>query len=84
MATELTEQDMQDIRNLLDNCDNLSKELDERKRCLDFLINEYRTNKRWFRDKPGRVTVEDVITACFDFGWSSHHNFEVGLKKKRT
>lgn len=84
MATELTEQDMQDIKDLLSNCDNLSKELDERKRCLDFLINEYRTNKRWFRDKPGRVTIEDVITACFDFGWSSHRNFEVGLKKKRS
>lgn len=84
MATELTERDMQDIRNLLDNCDNLSKELDERKRCLDFLINEYRTNKKWFRDKPGRVTVEDVIAACFDFGWSSRRNFEVGLKKKRS
>lgn len=82
MATKLTEQDMQDIRNLLDNCDNLSKELDERKRCLDFLINEYRTNKRWFRDKPGRVTVEDVIAACFDFGWSSRHIFEENQKRR--
>ena len=68
---------IQDCKKLLNNCDDLCKEIDEMKRCVDFLINEYRTNKRYFREEPGReTTIEDVIKTCFEFGWASKRNYD--------
>ena len=61
---------------LLEHCKKLEAELKEMDRCKEFLINEYKTNKQWFREEPGRVTIEDVIKTCFEFGWSSRHNFD--------
>ena len=66
------------IQTLLENCNALENEIKEQKRCVDFLINEYHTNKGYFRQEPGRVTVEDVIKTCFEFGWSSKSNFDYG------
>lgn len=65
-----------DIKQLLENCRELDKAIQEQERCVKFLINEYKTNKHYFRDKPGRVTVEDVIKTCFEFGWASKRNFD--------
>jgi hypothetical protein len=61
---------------LIENCKNLDKELAAMKHGLDFLLNEYKTNKRYFREKPGRVTIEDVIKTCFEFGWASKSQFD--------
>lgn len=72
----MTKEDKDRIDQLLANCKKLNKEMEEMKRCVDFLINEYRTNKRYFREEPGRVTVEDVIKTCFEFGWSSRLIFD--------
>lgn len=66
---------------ILKNGDQLLKELEEQKRLTDFLLNEYRTNKRWFRDEPGRVTIEDVIKRCFEFGWASKNQFDYSQSK---
>ena len=53
------------------------------KQGVDFLINEYRTNKRWFKTHgDGRVTTEDVIRACFEFGWSSKSMFDYENNKE--
>lgn len=63
-----------EVKKLLKN--QLDKELDAMKQGKEFLLHEYKTNKRWFRVEGGRVTVEDVIKACFEFGWASHRNYE--------
>lgn len=70
-----------ECEDFLKNGDNLLKELEEQKRLKEFLLNEYRTNKRWFRDDPGRVTVEDVIKRCFEFGWASKVQFDYSQNK---
>lgn len=57
-------------------CDSLDKELEAIKHGVDFLLNEYKTNKKWFREEPGRVTIKDVIKTCFEFGWASRRQFE--------
>lgn len=67
---------MLDCQKLLDNCKAIEKEMEESKRCVDFLINEYKTNKHYFRPEPGKVTIEDVIKTCFEFGWASKRNFD--------
>ncbi len=76
--------DMKDLekecRDLLSSCDSLDKELKEQHRCVEFLLNEYKTNKKWFRDLPGRVTIEDVIKAAFEFGWASKRQFDYNNK----
>lgn len=51
---------------------------------VDFLLNEYKTNKRWFRDEPGRVTIEDVIKASFEFGWASKRNYDYNNNSYKT
>lgn len=71
---------MKDVKELLNNCNSLDRELDVMKHGVDFLINEYNTNKRYFREKPGRVTIEDVIKTCFEFGWSSKSQFDYSEK----
>ena len=65
-----------DCKKLLRNCKELEREMKASKKCVDFLINEYKTNKRYFRVEPGKVTIEDVIKTCFEFGWTSKRNFD--------
>lgn len=64
-----------EINKLLSNCRELEKEMDAQKDGLNFLLEQYKTNKRWFREEPGRVTTEDIIKTCFEFGWASYRNF---------
>ena len=70
-----------DCKKLLQNCEELNKELEEMKHGVDFLINEYKTNKHYFRVEPGKVTIEDVIKTCFEFGWASKRNFDYDTKR---
>ena len=58
----------EDIKTLLAEAEQYAKNLEkiteedaEMKRCIDFVLNEWKTNKRWFREEPGHVTTEDVI-----------------------
>lgn len=76
MEKENIDEIMADCEKLLEHCREFDKELKAEKEGLDFLLNEYRTNKRWFRDEPGRVTTEDIIKRCFEFGWASKSNFD--------
>jgi len=66
---------LKNANSIFENCKNLDAEIKEMNECKEFLLNEYKTNKRWFREDPGKVTVEDIIKASFEFGWSSHNNF---------
>lgn len=73
----MIQEDKERIDQLLNSCNKVLEENKEMKRCIDFLINEYRTNKRYFREEPGRdTTIEDVIKTCFEFGWASRHIYE--------
>ena len=67
---------LDDAKQLADNCGNFLKELEEMRKGRDFLLEQYRTNKRWFRQEPGRVTVEDVIKMAFEFGWTSKEQYD--------
>lgn len=79
---ENVEDILKDCETLLDNCKALDREMEAEKEGLDFLLNEYKTNKRWFREEPGRVTVEDVIKAAYQFGWASKSNFDYAQSRK--
>ena len=63
------------IDQTIEICNNAIKELDEMKHGVNFLVNEYYTNKRYFCEE-GLPTIEDVIKTAFEFGWSSKHIFE--------
>lgn len=80
----MTQEELNNINSLLENCRDLEAEIKEMDRCKEFLINEYKTNKRWFRSEPGKVTIEDVIKACFEFGWASRRNFDYDTGRKTT
>lgn len=80
----MTQEELNNINNLLKNCRSLKAEIKEMDRCKEFLINEYRTNRRWFRLARGRVTIEDVIKASFEFGWSSKRHFDYDRERKTT
>ena len=67
---------------LIKSSDKTLAEMDDMRKCIDFALNEWKTNKRWFREEPGRVTTEDVIRACIEYGWASRGNFEHMYNKK--
>ena len=75
---------MLDCEKLLKNCRELEREMKASKEGIDFLINEYKTNKRYFRSEPGKVTIEDVIKTCFEFGWASKRNFDYDEGRVKT
>lgn len=80
---ESIEELIAETKKLLNSCDQLDKELDAMKQGKEFLLHEYKTNKRWFRVEGGRVTVEDVIKASFEFGWASHRNHEYNQRENK-
>lgn len=80
----MTQEELNNINDLLENCRGLQAEIKEMDRCKEFLINEYKTNKRWFRPESGKVTIEDVIKASFEFGWASRRNFDYDKERKTT
>lgn len=60
---------------IINQSNGLLEELKEIERGKEFLINEYHTNKRYFRLEPGRCTTEDVIKTVFEFAWSASKNY---------
>ena len=80
----MTQEELNDINKLLENCRGLDAEIKEMNHCKEFLINEYNTNKQWFRLEPGKVTIEDVIKTSFEFGWASRRNFDYDAERKTT
>ena len=80
----MTQEELNNINKLLENCRSLEAEIKEMNRCKEFLINEYKTNKRWFKMEPGKVTIEDVIKASFEFGWTSRRNFDYDTGRNTT
>lgn len=78
----MTQEELNSVDKLLENCRDLETEIKEMDRCKEFLINEYKNNKQWFRSEPGKVTIEDVIKASFEFGWSSRRNFDYDRERK--
>ena len=80
----MTQEELNNIDKLLENCRSLEAEIKEMNRCKEFLINEYKTNKQWFRLESGKVTIEDVIKASFEFGWTSRKNFDYDRERKTT
>ena len=72
-----------EIKKLLADADQLIKngkeflaEDNEMKRCINFALNEWKTNKRWFREEPGHVTTEDVIKMCIQYGWACKRQYD--------
>lgn len=64
-----------DSQEMIKQADSFLEELGEMKRGVEFLINEYHTNKRYFRLEPGRCTTEDVIKTVFEYAWSASRNY---------
>ena len=48
----------------------------ELNRCIEFALNEWKTNQRWFREEPGHVTTADVIKHCVEYGWAARHAYD--------
>ena len=80
----MTQKVLNSIDKLLEDCRGLEAEIKEMNRCKEFLINEYKNNKQWFRLEPGKVTIEDVIKSSFEFGWASRKNFDYDRERKTT
>lgn len=61
---------------LLASCKALQAELEEMNDNIKFLQNEYKTNKKYFRQEPGRCTVDDVIKTVFEFAWQAGKHYK--------
>lgn len=58
--------ELQRVQELLESCRRLHAEMNQD---IEFLMNEYKTNKKYFRQEPGRCTINDVIKTVFEFAW---------------
>ena len=58
------------------NLEKITEEDAELKRCIDFALNEWKINQRWFREEPGHVTTADVIKHCVEYGWVARHQYD--------
>lgn len=67
---------IKDAINLIKMLEEGKKEDNAMREGMDFLLEQWKTNKRWFREEPGRVTTEDVIKRVFQFAWASKRNFD--------
>ena len=83
MTDEELKELMESTRRILNECDNLNTEMEAMDEHKKFLLEEYKTNKRYFREEPGRTTIEDVIKTCFEYGWSAHRQFEYDQNRKK-
>lgn len=66
---------IKDSMELLEGCNVNEKEMDAMNKDIEFLQNEYKTNKRYFRYKQGRCTVDDVIKTVFEFAWRASKRY---------
>lgn len=67
---------LENAQKLVNNIDSCVKEDEAMNKKIEFLINEYKTNKRYFREEPGKVTIEDVIRTSVQLGWASKGNYD--------
>lgn len=67
---------------LLKNSNKALAEGNAMDEAIAFALEQWRTNKRWFREEPGRVTTEDVIKMCIEYAWASKANFDYTYNKK--
>lgn len=81
---ESVEEILADCKQLLKNCKELGKEIEYQQDDINFLLNEWKTNKRYFRDEPGRATTEDLIKTVYHFAWRSRNNFETMIKREQA
>lgn len=63
------------------NLDAILKEEAEMNHATEFLINEYKTNKRYFCSEGSRPSIDDVIKTCVEFAWASSRNYHNDTKK---
>ena len=64
-----------DARKYVDNLKAILKEEAEMNHATEFLINEYKTNKRYFCTEGSRPSIDDVIKTCVEFAWASSRNY---------
>lgn len=67
---------LKDVDEFIKTLENGKKEDKAMQDGLNFLLNQWETNKKWFREQSGRVTTEDVIKRTFEFAWASKKNFD--------
>ena len=66
---------LDDCRKILDSTKAMSKEYEAMKESMDYVLEQWKTNKRWFREEPGQVTTEDVIKRVFQYAWNKRRDF---------
>lgn len=68
---------LEDAEKYAANLDAILKEDDEMNHATEFLINEYKTNKKYFCTEGSRPSIDDVIKTCVEFAWASSRNYHI-------
>lgn len=79
MENKVLDELMAGIKLMLKDGEEFEKAVNYQQEQIDFLINEWKTNKKYFAANVSiseDVTVEDVIKAVFYFAWSARGNFD--------
>lgn len=79
MENKVLDELMAGIKLMLKDGEEFEKAVNYQQEQIDFLLNEWKTNKKYFAANVSiseDVTVEDVIKAVFYFAWSARGNFD--------
>lgn len=64
-----------DAEKYVANLNAILKEEAEMNHATEFLINEYKTNKRYFCEEGSKPSINDVIRTSVEFAWASSRNY---------
>lgn len=74
---------VEEARGFLKQSEEGLRELEELKKEKEFVLNEWKTNPRWFREEPGHVTTVDVIKTCIEHAWAARGQYEYEKRKRQ-
>ena len=85
MAEQIMSKELQEeIDRLLKNGKQFDEDMKDLNSAKAFALEQWRNRQKgWFRDEPGRVTFEDVIKTCVEFGWNHCHMYHMQKEKQK-
>lgn len=80
----ITKELQEEIDLLLKNGKQFDEDMKDLNSAKAFALDQWHEGQKgWFRDEPGRVTFEDVIKTCVEFGWNHCHMYLMKKEKQK-
>ena len=82
MTQEEIDDLMNDVNSIIKSSNGTLEEMDFMKKDIEFLQNEYKTNKRYFCSEGSKPTINDVIKTVYELALASKSNYDYNRKRE--